>query len=118
MLDIKETLEELLSLVGAHVVSIDNKEMVISSHNMLPQQVHNLTTRISITMTSLDFTVIGKTTPLQTQSLRADYLYTFEATQFNIIKGLLWLASEKQRYEAFSKEIDKEIIEELNSKEE
>lgn len=117
VLDIKETLEELLLIYNACIISINSSKIKISSQQPLPNEVRTLATYIEVSMSSFDMAVLGKHT-MCTESLKTDYLYVFEAAQYNIIKGLIWLASEKQRYEAFSKEIDKEIVEELSPEQE
>jgi hypothetical protein len=116
LLEIEETLDELLEFHGARMHSISPTEILIHTHTALPESVQSLAIRVDVTVPSMPINILGSSKPVEMQTLSADYEYTFSSDHYKVLKGLLYLASEKQRFEAFSRSIDTEIEEELGKK--
>ena len=115
LFDFKETLEYLLSMYQARIISINSYEVNIIAFGPLPESVSKLA---SFTKMSIPVALeIIENTPVEYNS-PVEYEYTFPIEHVDSIRGLLYLATEKQRYEAFSKSIDDEITEQLGTLEE
>lgn len=104
-MQLTQTLEELLQMFGAHIIHYNNIEYCVTTSKPLPLEVSNLATNLDMSTTINPIKVLGKIT----------YDYTFAADSREAIRALLFLATEKERYEKFCKSIDEEITEELGT---
>lgn len=109
-----ETLEELLEMFGARMVSESaDGSYSITSHKGLPYSATRLISAMS--MSAAAITALGK--PQVIDYDHQDISYDMKPGSQEALRALLFLATEKERYQKFCKSIDEEIIEELDTNE-
>lgn len=116
-MQLKETLDELLYMFGAHVIKYDSSEFTVTTSKALPIDLNKIATSYNIEVPYTPV-ITSNGTIMRDAQERATYTYVFPAESKEAIRTLLFLASEKQRYEAFCESIDNEVTEELGTIEE
>lgn len=114
MQPLTQTLEGLLLLYRARITSESDTEFEVVCHGSLPNTVQSLCLSINVSMPSYLIDAINEE---RTQYLHATSEYTFPIEAKEGLRALLFLASEKRRYEAFCNSIDEEITQELGTSE-
>jgi len=115
-MQLTETLEELLQLFDARIISKDHFSFIILVNKALPSSVIPLIHSISSQL-PIPLNLTGRVTPIE-YSLPPTAEYEFKNESEQALRALLFLATEKERYDKFCKSIDNEIREELGTQEE
>lgn len=114
-MQLTETLEDLLKLFYAKITAYSDSEFIVESDKALPDTVQGVASNIEITMSTTPMKLLGETT-VQELVGQVNYEYTFKTDAKEALRALLFLATEKERYDEFCEAFDKEVEQELDSK--
>jgi len=112
-MQLTETLEELLELFGARITAKSPIDYTVNSTKGLPERIAGIVISTNIEIPYAPQQILGKLTPEHFTTGSASYTYVFPSGSEAALRALLFLATEKERYEKFCKSIDDEITEEL-----
>lgn len=114
-MQLTQTLEELLQMFGAHIIHFNTVEYCVTVNKSLPPEVAKLALNVNMSVPMQAVDILGKTQVAEQMFGTATYDYTFAADSKEAVRALLFLATEKERYDKFCKSIDSEITEELGT---
>lgn len=112
-MQLTETLEDLLKLFNAKITAYSDSEFIVESDKALPDTVHSVATNVEITMSTMPMKILAKTA-VQDLVGEVNYEYVFNDDAKEALRALLFLATEKKRYEKFCEAFDEEVKEELS----
>lgn len=117
-MQLTETLDELLDLFHARICALGPDYIRIHSMKQLPETVNKIAEEVSVSMSSTPIFTKGGYGAVEIMSGTPSYEYRFNNDAREALRALLFLATEKERYDKFCKSIDTEIEEELSDTEE
>ena len=116
-MQLTETLEELLGLFGAKIVHYSKDDFVVSTNKALPQSVMPLINGYSTSIDAPAVQILGKFDVEEFTQGKVTHEYEFDNDKKEALRALLFLATEKERYDKFCEAFDQEVEEELDSQE-
>ena len=117
-MQLTETLEELLDLFNAKIHAIGPDYFKVHAHKALPQSVDKIAKEVNMSISTMPVHILGKTDVQDLVKGEVSYEYEFNDDAKEALRALLFLATEKERYEKFCEAFDVEVEEELDSKQE
>lgn len=115
-MQLNESLEELLKMFNASIIDSDKSSFIVESSKFLPESINKIAKGVYITVSTLPQQSLGKTAPQDLDIDQTSYRYEFKNNAKEALRALLFLATEKERYNKFCEAFDKEVEQELDSK--
>ena len=115
---LEQTLDELLELYGAYMIMSTPSNFTVSTQKALPDTVQKIAISINMDRPVTPITATSGRPISIAEVGPTSYTYEFPDSAREALRALLFLATEKERYNKFCKSIDNEITEELGSSEE
>lgn len=116
-MQLNESLEELLSIFNATIIDSDKNNFVVESSKSLPESINKIAKEVNIAVSTMPQYSLGKTAPQDLSIIgQTSYRYEFRNNAKEALRALLFLATEKERYNKFCEAFDNEVEQELDSK--
>lgn len=117
-MQLTQTLEELLDLYGAKIYFNNDNSFVVTSPRALPDTVNKIAKEFSISFYFIPYYGMDRGHSALSESfVEKKITYEFAQDTHQALRALIFLATEKERYNKFSQSIDTEIEQQLSDKE-
>jgi hypothetical protein len=112
-MQLTDSLEHYLRLFHATITYSSKDEFTVEGDKPLPDSVSKIAKNVNISVSTMPIHVLGKDA-IEDLVGEVNYEYVFADDAREALRALLFLATEKERYDKFCEAFDEEVEEELS----